>query len=171
MEKEPAGKTERKGSWSHQSKGRWFGKEGSGHCHIKWCWEVKKDEDREVSRGSDNKSLWVAVPGARGSLREVGAKSTAELGGEQMGSLLGKDRGVNTSVPPRSLTKIIIKFFMVIFFRHKPQGQKKNEVAAKKIFLNRKACPRKQWEVKKQSNLYYRISKGTEICGIFYLWR
>lgn len=85
----------------------------------------------------------MAVPGARGSLREVGAKSTAELGGEQMGSLLGKDRGVNTSVPPRSLTKIIIKFFMVIFFRHKPQGQKKNEVAAKKNHFKQKSMPKK----------------------------
>lgn len=143
MEKEPAGKTERKGSWSHQSKGRWFGKEGSGHCHIKWCWEVKKDEDREVSRGSDNKSLWVAVPGARGSLREVGAKSTAELGGEQMGSLLGKDRGVNTSVPLRSLAKIIIKFFMVICFRHKPQGQKKEWSSSKKNHLKLKSMPKR----------------------------
>ena len=53
----------------------------------------------------------MAVPGARGSPREAGAKSTAELGGEQMGSLPGKDRGVNTSVPPRNVTKIIIVFY------------------------------------------------------------
>ena len=66
--------------------------------------------------GFENKSLRVVFLGARGCLHDGGGqKSTAELGDEQMGSLPGKERGVEGSAQPsKHLTKITVKFFMVI---------------------------------------------------------
>ena len=99
--------------------------------------------------GLEDKSLWVVFLGASGCLHlEWGQKATAELGDEQMGSLPGKERAMEGSAPPaKHLTKITIKFFMVIFLEASRAREKEKQTAEKrkkKIIWNWKVCPRKK---------------------------
>lgn len=64
---------------------------------------------------------------------EWGQKATAELGDEQMGSLPGKERGMEGSASPaKHLTKITIKFFMVIFLEASRARKKEKQTAEKR---------------------------------------
>ena len=87
---------------------------------------------------------------------EWGQKATAELGDEQMGSLPGKERGMEGSAPPaKHLTKITIKFFMVIFLEASRARKKEKQTAEKrkKNHLKLKSMPKKESSSKSRSNL------------------
>lgn len=75
----------------------------------------------------------------------------------------------------KHLTKITVKFFMVIFLealRAREREKQAAEKRKKKSFETEKyAQERKQKQVKKQSNLCYRTPKGMKICCSSYLWR